>query len=255
MEIAFRVIPESNMYRNYFAQQNEENKFIQLATEFLNKYFEKDNNHKFSLRSQLTMTLTDAEHEEFKPQLCKKPDTSGRYTLWVFKQKSDINKKWQEEVCKYINGKRLDANRFWAFEFPGYGRKRSVMWDDCCGNVYGYYSVSDSSATEENLTEDIERIKLSQYFLAKETYEILVNKISPVVKDNVGLESNDYAIKFVNSNGNEETVVFTITPNPNKLASVSARELIGLYWKFCKEHKYNPEKIRNVECVNGLCKN
>lgn len=38
-EIAFKVNPDSEFYKNYFMKKAEKEKFLELADEFLEKYF------------------------------------------------------------------------------------------------------------------------------------------------------------------------------------------------------------------------
>lgn len=166
-EIAFKVKPGSQMYENFFIQEEEETKFLALAFRFIDKYFGKEFDHSFKIAPQLSVSMSVEEYEKFKPQLLKKVDVSGTRTIWTFRQKSDMNKKWQDEVCKHISGKRLDANRWWHFDFPGYGRKSVAMWDDGCGNVYGYY-CSELWPDDGVLPSYVTEIKMSAYYLALE---------------------------------------------------------------------------------------
>lgn len=38
-EIAFKVNPDSEFYKNYFMKKAEKEKFLELADEFVEKYF------------------------------------------------------------------------------------------------------------------------------------------------------------------------------------------------------------------------
>lgn len=93
-EIAFKVKPGSQMYENFFIQEEEESKFLALAFRFIDKYFGKECDHSFKIAPQLSVSMSSEEHEKFKPQLLKKVDMSGTRTIWTFRQKSDMNKKW-----------------------------------------------------------------------------------------------------------------------------------------------------------------
>ena len=48
-EIAFKVKPGSQMYENFFIQEEEETKFLALAFRFIDKYFGKECDHSFKI--------------------------------------------------------------------------------------------------------------------------------------------------------------------------------------------------------------
>ena len=246
MEIAFKVKPDSQMYKNFFIQKEEETKFLALAFRFMDKYFDKESGHSFKMTPQLSMSMSVEEYEKFKPQLLKKVDASGARTIWTFKQKSDMNKKWQDEVCKYISGKRLDANRWWHFSFPGYGRKSVAMWDDGCGNVYGYYYADSANVNEEALTKDIELIKLSQYYAAKENFEDIGKKIEPAMKGHcANSKSCIYTVGYTDAEGKTKEIQFEIS---HECAyGTAVRNLIGKFNDFCKENKLTLDRLTYVK--------
>ena len=53
-EIAFKVKPGSQMYKNFFIQEEEETKFLALAFRFIDKYFGKECDHSFKIAPQLS---------------------------------------------------------------------------------------------------------------------------------------------------------------------------------------------------------
>ena len=85
-EIAFKVKPGSQMYKNFFIQEEEETKFLALAFRFIDKYFGKECDHSFKIAPQLSVSMSSEEHEKFKSQLLKKVDVSGTRTIWTFRQ-------------------------------------------------------------------------------------------------------------------------------------------------------------------------
>lgn len=61
-EIAFLVKPDSEMYRKYFKQKNELDKFVGFASSFIDKYFvsrNKDFDYSFSTNIEVMDLLPD----------------------------------------------------------------------------------------------------------------------------------------------------------------------------------------------------
>lgn len=245
-EIAFKVKPGSQMYKNFFIQEEEETKFLALAFRFIDKYFGKECDHSFKIAPQLSVSMSSEEHEKFKPQLLKKVDVSGTRTIWTFRQKSDMNKKWQDEVCKHISEKRLYANRWWHFDFPGYGRKSVAMWDDGCGNVYGYYYAENANINEEALPKDIELIKLSQYYAAIENFESIGKKVEPAMKGYLAnSKSCIYTVGYTDAEGKTQEIQFEIS---HECAyGTAVRKLICKFNEFCKENNLTLDSLTYVK--------
>lgn len=245
-EIAFKVKPGSQMHKNFFIQEEEETKFLALAFRFIDKYFGKECDHSFKIAPQLSVSMSSEEHEKFKQQLLKKVDVSGTRTIWTFRQKSDMNKKWQDEVCKHISEKRLYANRWWHFDFPGYGHKSVAMWDDGCGNVYGYYYAENANINEEALPKDIELIKLSQYYAAKENFENIGKKVEPAMKGYLAnSKSCIYTVGYTDAEGKTQEIQFEIS---HECAyGTAVRKLIGKFNEFCKENNLTLDSLTYVK--------
>lgn len=245
-EIAFKVKPGSQMYKNFFIQEEEETKFLALAFRFIDKYFGKECDHSFKIAPQLSVSMSSEEHEKFKQQLLKKVDVSGTRTIWTFRQKSNMNKKWQDEVCKHISEKRLYANRWWHFDFPGYGRKSVAMWDDGCGNVYGYYYAENANINEEALPKDIELIKLSQYYAAIENFESIGKKVEPAMKGYLAnSKSCIYTVGYTDAEGKTQEIQFEIS---HECAyGTAVRKLIGKFNEFCKENNLTLDSLTYVK--------
>ena len=102
-EIAFLVKPDSEMYRKYFKQKNELDKFVGFASSFIDKYFvsrNRDFDYSFSTNMRLTVKLPPNDEEWFGAQLMKERSESG---LCVFKKNSPMNKRWHEECAMPSN--------------------------------------------------------------------------------------------------------------------------------------------------------
>lgn len=120
-EIAFLVKPDSEMYRKYFKQKNELDKFVGFASSFIDKYFvsrNKDFDYSFSTNMRLTVKLPPNDEEWFGAQLMKEKSESG---LCVFKKNSPMNKRWHEEVTSHIDPYSLTASNggSWIFRIAG----------------------------------------------------------------------------------------------------------------------------------------
>lgn len=167
-EIAFLVKPDSEMYRKYFKQKNELDKYVGFASAFIDKYFasrNKDFDYSFSTNMRLTVNLPPNDEEWFGAQLMKEKTEKG---LCVFKKNSPMNKRWHEEVTSHINPDFLTASRWWFMDFPYYGKCQIAMWDDGCGNVYGYYSTPAAHHNSGKLPDYVQPIKMSEYYIAQE---------------------------------------------------------------------------------------
>ena len=167
-EIAFLVKPDSEMYRKYFKQKNELDKFVGFASSFIDKYFEsrnRDFDYSFSTNMRLTVKLPPNDEEWFGAQLMKEKSESG---LCVFKKNSPMNKRWHEEVTSHINPYSLTASKWWFMDFPYCGKCQIAMWDDGCGNVYGYYSTQAARHNSGKLPDYVQPIKMSEYYIAQE---------------------------------------------------------------------------------------
>lgn len=157
--ITFKVIKESELYRNYFASQKEKELFLELACDFADKYFRLD--IKLYLAETLGCSLNAAERENFKNQIKVKCDENG---MWVFKKNSQMHKKWQEEVVSKINFENFERNKFWYLPYFSYKVSYNLWhYDD---EIYGLLEGSNIT-----LPRDCEEIKQSEYYSIIEEME------------------------------------------------------------------------------------
>lgn len=206
-EIAFLVKPDSEMYRKYFKQKNELDKFVGFASAFIDKYFvsrNKDFNYSFSTSMRLTVKLPPNDEEWFGTQLMKEKTEKG---LCVFKKNSPMNKRWREEVTSHINLDSLTASKWWFMDFPYYGKCQIAMWDDGCGNVYGYYSTPAAHHNSGKLPDYVQSIKMSEYYIAQERCKELDSLLSEAVdKGSRASHIGSYKATFKkNSDGSDGT--------------------------------------------------
>lgn len=153
MEKAFIVKPESKLYKDYFASKAEREKFKNLGNAFFDKI---GYDGTYTLSERLCVTDDNIDVQEFfKGELCKNPD---KYGLYKFKAKSTTQKRWEQEVVSQIDMKVYNATRLWYFGCIYSGSYS--LWD-YNGNLYGYFH---SKYDNIKLTDDMEEIKMSEYY-------------------------------------------------------------------------------------------
>lgn len=159
-ELAFIVKEGSDMYKNYMDQKNENEKFHELAYNFFKKHDVGGGNQYF-IQERLAVELDDEHIEKYSSQLMK--DRGDGFSR--FKLSSAMQKEWEKEVVSKCDKKKLHCNMAWYFPFIQKGRYS--MWDTA-GTVYGYLS---SNSGEIKICDDMEPIKLSEYYKIIEQLE------------------------------------------------------------------------------------
>ena len=170
-EIAFKVNPDSEFYKNYFMKKAEKEKFLELADEFVEKYFLGEW-LSLAFSARLTIRLNAEGTRKYAPQTTKHSNRPGFST---FKKQSPMNRLWEDEVCKCVDWKKFSANDFWWMNFHGTGKISTELWDDEQGDLYGYFS-SAFSGKNTKVPESVTQMKLSEYYAAYENYEETKNK-------------------------------------------------------------------------------
>lgn len=169
MEIAFKCT-EGEFYEKYLQYQEEEQRFINLASEFLVRNDLTVN--KYCVGSQLAVKFSDGEESKFGNQL-KKAKTNG---FSEFKVNSTINKKWKAEVWNQADGNLIQRMRqwwFWITPSPYLsmaGRFSCCLWE-YKGVLYGTLEGEPRKGTEIQLPEFFQRIKMSEYYAVLEQSE------------------------------------------------------------------------------------
>lgn len=154
MEKAFKVKKDSRLYNNYFISKSERERFRQLANSFFDSIG-------YDGRYTLARRLMVNQSELFPNELCK---TQTRESLYRFKINSPTQKQWEQEVVDKVDMEACNCNDFWYFDCLMRGKYN--LWD-YNGEVYGYLE----SAYELKLTEDMEEIKMSEYYKIIEEIE------------------------------------------------------------------------------------
>lgn len=153
-EVAFRVKPDSELYKNHFKEKEERKKMHEYARAFFKKYGF-CNKGGYYQRQTLSMELTPEEHEKYASQLKKHPDSNGLYT---FKKISAMQKAWENEVCANVDFNKMHINSFWYSRIISSGSY--ALWDKD-NELYG---LLESKYGEIELPDYMERISLSQYY-------------------------------------------------------------------------------------------
>lgn len=161
MEKAFKVKKDSRLYNNYFVSKSEKERFRQLANSFFDSIG-------YDGRYTLTRRLMVDQSELFPNELCK---TQTREGLYRFKINSPTQKQWEQEVVDKIDMKSCNCNDFWYLDCLMRGKYS--LWD-YNGEVYGYLE----SDYELKLTEDMEEIKMSEYYRIIEEMENVNQKLA-----------------------------------------------------------------------------
>ena len=154
MEKTFKVKKDSKLYNNYFISKSERERFRQLANSFFDSIG-------YDGRYTLTRRLMVDQSELFPNELCK---TQTREGLYRFKFNSPTQKQWEQEVVDRVDMEACNCNDFWYFDCLMRGKYN--LWD-YNGEVYGYLE----SDYELKLTEDMEEIKMSEYYKIIEEIE------------------------------------------------------------------------------------
>ena len=154
-EIAFKVVKDSGLYKSYFEELSEKQKFHDLARAFFEKHELIDKSTYYQSET-LWLSLTEEQRERFKGQIKKYTDDNG---MSIFKKTSPMQKEWNEDVVSKVNFYTLRQNDFWYGGIISHGRY--ALWD-YDGEVYGY--LYDKYKEEIQLPEYLTEIKMSEYY-------------------------------------------------------------------------------------------
>ena len=161
-ELAFIVVKDSEFYKQYFEAKAERQKFHELAKAFFEKYDLVDS-AKYYQTKFLGLKLTAEQKKRFEGQLKKYDDENG---MSRFKQKSAMQKAWNEFVADKVNFDTIGKTHFWWISLINHGSYN--LWDKD-GNIYGY--VKDKHKETIILPEYMTAIKMSEYYSVIEQME------------------------------------------------------------------------------------
>lgn len=161
-EKAFIVKPDSKLYKDYFTERKEKQKFHELALDF-SKKFNFSEGRKYCINERLMIELTEEEYSQYKHQLLK----DKREGLYVFKKNSDMQKAWEINVVSQCNMNDIYLISFWCYDFITVGSCSYSLWNDEA-TLYCYVR---SKNEELNIPDYVEEIKLSEYYAKIEEME------------------------------------------------------------------------------------
>ena len=156
-EKAFIVKPESELYKQYFRDREEMVKFNNAARAFNEKY-SVCKSATFGLSKNLAAEMTREEKKRFSGQIRKRENKWG---LSEFMKRSEMQKCWEDEVACKVDFDVISKQRTWFFEYISSGRWQYNMWHH--GEVlYGHLASENDS--EINLSDEMQEIKMSEYY-------------------------------------------------------------------------------------------
>ena len=159
MEKAFKVKKHSKLYKDYFRSEAERKKFKKLGDAFFDKIGYKGS---YTLTRNLMVKNNLNTLSDFFPnELYKYANSNG---LYKFKVKSQTQKCWEKEVISQIDMEAYNAIKFWWMNCIWSGRY--TIWD-YNGEIYGMFEAKN----DIKLTEDMEEIKMSEYYRIIEEME------------------------------------------------------------------------------------
>ena len=161
-ELAFIVVKDSEFYKQYFEAKEERQKFHELAKAFFEKYDLVDSAEYYQTKF-LGLKLTAEQKKRFEGQLKKYDDENG---MSRFKQKSAMQKAWNEFVTDKVNFDTIGKIQFWWLSLISNGSYN--LWNKD-GNIYGY--VKDNYKETITLPEYMTEIKMSEYYSVIEQME------------------------------------------------------------------------------------
>lgn len=168
VEKAFKVKHGSKFEKMYFRSEKALDDWGHNAMRFAEKLV--GFNGAVLLGDRLTVKLSDDGKSEYADQLMKK-EYEGGYS--VFKKNSPIQKEYYSEVVVKADWRAMNWGRWWAekcFEWGGSIRMRRKLWE-YNGTVYGYLAAVDNDYAIIKLLDDMEEIKMSEYYAVIEEME------------------------------------------------------------------------------------
>jgi hypothetical protein len=160
VEQAFKVMPGSKLYNEYFEAHAEKQKMHDLARVFFEKHDLLNDHLGYRMIENLALQLTQEQIEKYRSQLKVTEDTNG---MRYFKKASPMCKEWRETVSSKVDFNIMD--RLWCWYWPYINKGRYALWHQGV-ELYGY--LSDEHKDKIELSEYMEPIKMSEYYAIQE---------------------------------------------------------------------------------------
>lgn len=162
IELVFKVDRNSDFYIDYFKSKDERKLFTPLVESFLKRH-NLDDVQEYYQKEYLGLKLNDEQRNKLKGQLLKHKDKNG---MSLFKQKSTLQKTWNQEVTNAINFDIMTKLDFWWLEFIKCGQYNLWDYND---EIYGY--LMDKHQDNIELPSYFKKIKMSEYYKVIESME------------------------------------------------------------------------------------
>lgn len=163
VEQAFRVVKGSKLYSEYFEAQAEKQKMHDLARVFFEKHDLLNDGLGYRMIEGLALQLSTEQREKYANQLKKNTDSNGMY---YFKKASPMYQEWLREVTSKVDFNTID--QLWCWYFPYIGKGQYALWHRN-DELYGY--LSDEYKEKLELSDEMELLKMSEYYAIKESLE------------------------------------------------------------------------------------
>ena len=160
---AFIVEKDSKLYKEYFESFAEKQKMHDLARVFFEKHDLLNDHLGYRMIANLAMQLTPEQEEKYKTQLKVLEDENG---MRYFKKASPMCKEWRDTVSSKVNLDIMD--QLWCWYWPYISQGSYALWHSG-DTLYGY--LSDKHKEKIELADYMTPIKMSEYYLAKESLQ------------------------------------------------------------------------------------
>lgn len=177
-----------------------------------------------------------------------------KHVVCVFKKNSPMNKRWHEEVTSHINPYSLTASKWWFMDFPYCGKCQIAMWDDGCGNVYGYYSTQAAHHNSGKLPDYVQPIKMSEYYIAQERCKELDSLLSEAVdKGSRASHIGSYKATFKKTSdgsdgtGFEDSTSVCFSVEHCAMPSNTRTAIVGLLHDYCLKNQRSLDDLTEFE--------
>lgn len=135
-------------------------------------------------------------------------------------------------------------------DFPYCGKCQIAMWDDGCGNVYGYYSTPAAHHNSGKLPDYVQPIKMSEYYIAQERCKELDSLLSEAVdKGSHASHIGSYKATFKKTSdgsdgtGFEDSTSVCFSVEHCAMPSNTRTAIVGLLHDYCS---------KNQRCLDDL---
>lgn len=139
-------------------------------------------------------------------------------------------------------------------DFPYCGKCQIAMWDDGCGNVYGYYSTQAAHHNSGKLPDYVQPIKMSEYYIAQERCKELDSLLSEAVdKGSRASHIGSYKATFKKTSdgsdgtGFEDSTSVCFSVEHCAMPSNTRTAIVGLLHDYCLKNQRSLDDLTEFE--------